>query len=47
VLLFAVVSDPDPDEHGTALILVGWIRILIQEGKMILKNREKGRNFKF
>jgi hypothetical protein len=40
-------SVSDPDQHGTALILVGWIRIRIQEGKMTLKNREKGRYFKF
>ncbi len=31
---------------GTALILGGWIRILIQEANNDPKNRKKGRNFK-
>ncbi len=30
-------SDPEPDPHGFALILVGWIRIRIQEGKKCKK----------
>jgi hypothetical protein len=38
-------ADPDPD--GSALILSCWIRIRIQEGKMIHKNRKKYRIFMF
>jgi hypothetical protein len=40
VLCSAVVPDPDP--HGSAFILVGWIRI--QEGQ---NNPQKRRKFKF
>ncbi len=46
VTVRSCVSDPDPDEHGTALILVGWISIRIQEGKNALKNWRKGKKFK-
>jgi hypothetical protein len=35
------VSDPDP--HGSALILVGWI--LIQEGKKDLQEKKKVQKF--
>ncbi len=28
-LMFISVADPEPDLHGSALILVGWIRIRI------------------
>jgi hypothetical protein len=32
---FEVLSSVvDPDPHGSALDLVGWVRIRIQEGKM-------------
>jgi hypothetical protein len=34
------VSDPDPDPHESALIVFGWIRIRIKDGKKTLKNRK-------
>jgi hypothetical protein len=37
--LYSSVANPDP--HGSALILVGWIQIRIQEGKMTYKKIEK------
>jgi hypothetical protein len=40
---FLCVGDPDPELHGSALILVGWIRIRIQVGKTTT-NRKKYRN---
>jgi hypothetical protein len=40
-------SVSDPDTHGSALILVGWIWIRIQEGKMILKNRKREESLSF
>jgi hypothetical protein len=36
-----------PDPHGSALILVGWIRIWIQEGKNDPQKYKKFRNFMF
>jgi hypothetical protein len=36
----------DPDPHGSALILVGWMR-RIQVGKNDPQKFKKGRNFKF
>jgi hypothetical protein len=39
------VSDPDP--HGSALILVGWIRMWMEEGKTDPQKRKKEKGKKF
>jgi hypothetical protein len=39
--MYSSLSDPDP--HGSALILIGWIRIRIQNGKNYHKIRKKGK----
>jgi hypothetical protein len=39
------VFNPDPDTHGSELVLVGWIRVLNPKGKIGPQISKKGRNF--